>query len=73
MISTDAVAVALAAADGVIDKMELATDVFDVKERAWLAMYQLELAARTPGDHDNTFVKYLQKYMIAHWERDNTA
>lgn len=66
MKSTNAVLVALAATDGPIDKMELATGVFNYVEREKLASYQAAAAAGTKygGENGDVFIgKALEKYL----------
>jgi uncharacterized protein (DUF2236 family) len=66
MNSTNAVLVALAATDGPIDKMELATGVFNAAERSKLASYQSAAAAGTKYGAENGDVflwNHLAKYL----------
>jgi hypothetical protein len=61
--NTDAVAVVLVAANGVIDKMELSTGVFGITEKAFLAAYQARLAVkRTNQSEDHRFKEMLDRY-----------
>jgi hypothetical protein len=63
MINTDLVSVALVAADGVIDKMELATYVFGTQDLKDLAAYQAKLATtRTTQTEDEIFVEKFHRY-----------
>jgi len=64
MLNTNAVAVALCAADGVIDKLELETSI-PVSERTWLGTYQTKLgSAPTRKDEDMHLVKILQIWAL---------
>jgi len=63
MVNTDAVAVVLVAANGVIDKMEASTYVFGAEDLKFLAAYQAHLAAsRTSQTEDEMFINKLVRY-----------
>jgi hypothetical protein len=65
MVQTDAVAVALCAANSVIDKMELATYVFGAQDLKDLAAYQAHLsAARTSQSEDEMFLEKFHRYFM---------
>lgn len=64
MNSTDAVLTALKDADGVIDKMELATDVFGANEITRLGAYQSSAATGTTDQEDLEFLRMFQKYIV---------
>lgn len=67
MSNADAVAVALCAANGVIDKLELSTGVFGAMENTFLAHYQLTLASGpTSLSDDAIFTQMLSRYMSVH-------
>ncbi len=64
MTYTNAVAAALVAADGVIDKLELETNV-PVTHRTFLATYQAKLAVKsTTKSDDRRFLNILSVWMI---------
>ena len=64
MSNTDAVAVALVAADGVIDKMEL-DERLSSTDHAALAEYQANLAAGpTSRRQDINFLRILEKFIV---------
>jgi hypothetical protein len=65
MTYTNAVAVALIASNGVIDKLELET-IVPVSHRTFLANYQAKLAANksTTKTEDRRFLAILQVWMI---------
>jgi len=64
MTYTNAVAVALIAGNGVIDKLELET-IVPVTHRTFLATYQTKLAAKsTTKSEDRRFLAILQVWMI---------
>ncbi len=62
MKSTDAVAVALADTDSVIDKMELDTTKLTHEERTFLAAYQSALGSGTTKDQDMRFLGIFKKF-----------
>jgi hypothetical protein len=64
MTYTNAVAVALIAANGVIDKLELETNI-PVSHRTFLANYQTKLASKSSTKtEDRRFLAVLQVWMI---------
>jgi len=64
MTYTNAVAVALIAGNGVIDKLELET-IIPVTHRTFLATYQAKLASKsTTKSEDRRFLNVLQVWMI---------
>lgn len=65
MTHTNAVAVALVAADGVIDKLELETSIPQT-QRTKLAAYQAKLAGgkSTTKSEDKVFLNILQQFVI---------
>jgi len=64
MTFTNAVAVALVAGNGVIDKLELET-IVPITHRTFLATYQAKLAAKsTTKSEDRRFLAILQVWMI---------
>jgi len=64
MVNTNAVAVALCAADGVIDKMELETGVFGAEDLKFLGKYQTKLSsARTSASDDQYFGSLFLKWL----------
>lgn len=64
MLNTNAVAVALVAVDGPIDKLELET-IIPASDRAWLAVYQAKLAAGpTRKDEDMRFARLLERWAV---------
>jgi hypothetical protein len=65
MVNTDAVAVDLVAASGVIDDMEASTYVFEAEDKKFLAKYQAKLAsARTKQSDDFYFLGLLNRYFL---------
>lgn len=62
MKSSDAVAVAMAATDGLIDKMELDTGKLTHEERTFLAAYQTALGSGTTKDQDMRFLGIFKKF-----------
>jgi len=61
---TNAVCVALIAGNGVIDKLELETNI-PVTHRTFLATYQAKLAAKsTTKSEDRRFLHVLEVWMI---------
>jgi len=64
MTYTNAVAVALIAGDGVIDKLELETSI-PVSDRDFLAAYQTKLgSASSRPSEDERFCKLLTDWML---------
>lgn len=64
MLSTNAVLTAAASADDLIDKMELATDVFNKAEQEFLAAYQTAAASGTRHSDDIRMIDLLKKYFM---------
>jgi hypothetical protein len=65
MVNTDAVAVDLVAASGVIDDMEASTYVYGKEDLKFLAKYQVKLAsARTTQSEDFYFLGLFNKYFV---------
>ena len=64
MLSTDAVAVALATENMVIDKMELDTTKVETVDRTWLAEYQTKLASGTTEAEDLIFLQIFRRFII---------
>lgn len=64
MVETDAVAVKMSEANGLIDKLELSVYVFGAEDRKFLAKYQVQLAAgRTSQTNDFYFLSLFAKWM----------
>lgn len=64
MTYTNAVAVALIAGDGVIDKLELETSI-PKSDRTFLGTYQTKLGSKsTRKDEDRRFLHILEVWMI---------
>lgn len=64
MVNTNAVAVALCASNGVIDKLELETGVFGAEDLKFLAKYQTKLSsARTSASDDQYFGSLFLKWL----------
>ena len=63
MDNSNAVAVALVAGDGVIDKLELETSI-PLGDRTWLGVYQTKLGAGfTRIDEDQNLVRILEMWV----------
>lgn len=68
MRNTDAVAAALVAANGVVDKLELATDMVSYSDRLFLAAYQTKLASGfTKKWEDLRFLQIFTTFLNAVW------
>ena len=69
LASTDAVLASMVGADGLIDKLELATDVFNAAQVSYLANFQAEAASTLKastavpvcGSPTNLLLKYVQR------------
>ncbi len=63
MKNTNAVAVALCAGNGVIDKLELETSI-PLGDRTWLGVYQAKLGSEfTRVDEDQNLIRILQMFV----------